>query len=82
MTRRRKMADWLLETALQAIEKANPSMAPWCADKLIEEGDANRLAALRWICGSLDSANKKIVCDALSIDLDDLEATRRVLRKI
>ena len=74
--------DFLLKTALQAIEKANPEMAPWCADKLIEKGDANRLAALRWICGSLDSANKKIVCDALGIEYSDLDATARVLSKI
>jgi hypothetical protein len=77
-----KQLDWLLETALFAISKAKPEMRFWCDEKLCEERDSDRLKALRFICNSLDREHKRIVCDALCISFDDLEATKRVLHKI
>jgi len=74
--------DWLMETALEAIEKEKPEMASWLADKRSENAKATRLDALRFICSSLDNGNKTIVCKALGVSPEDMEATRRVLRAI
>lgn len=76
------MADWLLETALGAISSDDQTMSGWCADKLREHADADRLKALRFVCSSLDAGNREVVAAALGVSFDDLEACGRVLRAI
>jgi hypothetical protein len=75
-------ADWLLKTALEAVSEADPSLKSWCADKLREHADADRLKALRFVCNSLDEGNRAAVADALGVSLDDLNAAGRVLRAV
>ena len=74
------MLDFLADKALTAIK--TDSNGSWVADKKHELEGASRLDVLRWICGSLDAHNKALVCAALKITTDDLDATRRVLRAI
>lgn len=74
--------DWLMDTALQAIEEKKPEMASWLRDKRAENEDTNRLEALRFVCNSLDRGNQAIVCEKLGIAHADLQATARVLRTI
>lgn len=74
--------EYLLDRALQAIEKNDPEMRSWCANTRVECADFNRLDSLRFICSSLDDGNKEVVCDELKISFNDLEACRRVLKKI
>lgn len=74
--------DWLLQTALDAVAAAEPSLQSWCADKLREEASRDRLGALRFVCSSLDEGNRAAVAAALGVSLDDLDAAGRVLRVI
>lgn len=76
------MNDWLLKTALDAVSNKNPQLSGWCADKLRENADADRLNALRFVCNSLDASNREVVAAALGVSFDDLEACGRVLRAI
>ncbi len=72
--------DWLADKALDAIKtETNES---WVADKAHRLQGKDRLEVLSWICSALDSKNKLKVCQALGIDLDDLDAVARVLKAI
>lgn len=72
--------DWLMQTALNAIEEKKPEMATWVNGKRKELKDADRLDALRFVCNTLDKGNQLIVCQKLGIAHEDLLATGRVLR--
>lgn len=73
--------DGLAEKVLDAIE-AHGHMAPdWITDKRAEYGNSERSEVLRWVCLSLDSTNMKHAADAIGVDVEDLRATGRVLRK-
>jgi len=76
------MADWLLKTALDAIQTADPAAASWCENKLAENSDLDRLGALRFVCNSLDAGNREAVAAALGVSLGDLDACGRVLRAV
>lgn len=77
--------DWLMETALDAVEAANSddaTLPSWLASKRKEKAKATRLESLRFICSSLDRANQLAVCKELDISIEDLQATARVLQKV
>lgn len=72
----------LIETVLAAIESERPDLASWCEDKRHELPDGGKLRALEWICFGLDEGNKKIAARAIGVDLADLYAVGRVIRKV
>lgn len=83
--------DWLMKTALDALEAKSDyeskgldekSFLSWIANKRKEKAKATRLESLRFICHSLDKQNQMTVCDALDISFSDLEATARILQKV
>jgi hypothetical protein len=74
--------DYLMTTAINAIEAKKPEMEVWLADKAREHKKSDRLTVLRWLACSLDAENRSIVEAALGVEEGDLDAVRRVLQKI
>lgn len=70
-----------LATKIIEVLKSTEMQASWINDKKIELLSLDRLEVLRWM-SKLDDSNLAVVCASLGIDVQDMNATQRVLKKI
>ncbi len=80
MTTKTNQMDFLGTQVLNALKKTNMATS-WISDKEFEYRDKSRLEILRSL-SNFDSENLAAICKELSVTVEDIRATLRVLQKI
>ncbi len=75
-----KQMDFLATQVLNALKKTDMDSS-WIAGKEFEYRDKSRLEILRSL-SNFDSENLAAICKELSVTVEDIRATLRVLQKI
>ena len=74
--------DWLADKAIRALRAKSTPEQSWINSKEAFLVGKSRMQVLQWIVFELDESNQAIVADSREIDIADLAAVARVLRKI
>lgn len=75
------MLDFLAQKTIDALEQFTDMPDSWIRDKCHDYKEKDRLAVLRSF-SNFDAKNLEVICEAIGVSVDDMQATLRVLRKI
>jgi hypothetical protein len=73
--------DFLAQKTINALEQFTDMPDSWIKDKCHDFKEKDRLSVLRSF-SNFDAENLEVICEALGVSVDDMQATLRVLRKI